>query len=71
MRIPFHAVRYTPLMHTSKELAHALKEPILYVEPLYDAIDVPYSYDIVLTNGFYLCVLSFCIYECMLLFRNR
>ena len=40
-------------------LQHALDNPLLTRHPVLDAVDMPYAFDVVLEDGFYLAVLVF------------
>ena len=67
MRVPFHAIRLD--VNPSRALAHVadvLHEPALRIAPLRDAIDVPYAYDIVLTDGFAATVVGFVVLRAIL-----
>lgn len=53
MRVPFHAVRLdVDVARAVSDVATLAAEPAVRMDVLRDAVDVPYAYDLVLTDGF-------------------
>jgi hypothetical protein len=69
MRVPFHAL--TLDVHPVRAIAefqHVLEEPILRVIPLLDTLDIPYAYDIALTDGLFVNILAFLVLRTLIKF---
>ena len=72
MRVPFHSLRFD--IDPTRALTHVsdvLAEPALRVHPLLDTLDIPYAYDVVLTDGFAATVLGYFLFRAVIRFVKR
>tara|TARA_Y100000748_G_scaffold296187_1_gene288695 strand:+ start:239 stop:454 length:216 start_codon:yes stop_codon:yes gene_type:complete len=65
--LPFRALRFVP----STPGADVLAQPILHRTTVTDLIDIPYAYDIELTQGFYLLLATFVTARVLLHYLKR
>lgn len=60
--LPFHSVLLAPTLPRPTgllpALQHALDRPPATLEPVLDVLGLPYAYDVVLQDGFYLTLLA-------------
>lgn len=59
--VPFHTFRFAPPLTPpvdAASLVQLLSDPVVRMEPLTDAIGVPYAYDLAFTNGLYVLLIS-------------